>query len=107
MKLKTARELVAEVNENHRLFPFSLHQLHMSFGKARLGATEALRYNILKPCQVMEGRNNELLVRAKFTVFVMPKRTIQATKLPVAYGLVDDKINVDALVYESMKNYKK
>jgi len=76
LKLKASRQLLARINAQSPVFPFTLRAFDEK--TARLGISEMLTHGVVDPYPVLYEKPGEFVAQFKTTVFVLPRQTLAA-----------------------------
>lgn len=85
--MKTARELLKEINRRFPTFPFSMRAFEGN--RAKLGITECRRSNLVQPYPVLSEKQGEFVAQFKYTAIIAPQGTMQITGLPLDMSTVE------------------
>ncbi|CAN8075153.1 unnamed protein product [Agarophyton chilense] len=109
LKMKTSRQILAEINKSHPTMPFTLRALSDA-KKARMAMTEMMKHNLVTPYPVLYEKDGAVIGRCSMTVLVTANNTLVVTKTPMPPVECDKELKneeVKALLAISMEKKKK
>jgi len=78
LKMKASNAVLGEINKRFPSFPFSLRALEDE-SRARLGITECVKHQLVKPYPVVFEKPGEIIAQFKFTVLILPSSISKIT----------------------------
>lgn len=82
LKIKSSRELFAEINKKYPTMLFSLRGIEGGTGKTRLGLADCLAHGLLHSFPVTYEREGDLVAQVKGTFLLMPNGSDRLNQFP-------------------------
>lgn len=109
LKMKTSRQIFAEINKSHPTMPFTLRALSDA-KKARMAMTEMLKHNLVTAYPVLYEKEGAVIGRCSMTVLVTNNNTFVITKTEMPQVECDKEVRseqVKALLATALDKKKR
>ncbi|PXF45479.1 hypothetical protein BWQ96_04777 [Gracilariopsis chorda] len=109
LKMKTSRQMFAEINKSHPTMPFTLRALSDA-KKARMAMTEMMKHNLVTAYPVLYEKDGAVIGRCSMTVLITANNTLVATKTEMPAVESDKEVQneeVKALLAMAMDKKKR